>query len=127
MNRRKLLQAAGLGLVTTAIAKPAIAQAQGPIKIGLIQSMTGPFNDTGKAVVGGAQLYVRQHGDVVAGRRIQLIVKDDATAPDRAKRAAQEMIVNDKVAVIGVGITPSALSVAPLRCSRRELSAQYRP
>jgi len=51
MNRRKLLQAAGLGLVTTAIAKPAIAHAQGPIKIGLIQSMTGPFNDTGKAVV----------------------------------------------------------------------------
>ena len=114
MNRRKLLQAAGLGLVTTAIAKPAIAQAQGPIKIGLIQSMTGPFNDTGKAVVGGAQLYVRQHGDVVAGRRIQLIVKDDATAPDRAKRAAQEMIVNDKVAVIGVGITPSALSITSL-------------
>src|SRR5262249_45416991 len=55
MNRRKLLQAAGLGLVTTAIAKPAIAHAQGPIKIGLIQSMTGPFNDTGKAVVNGAQ------------------------------------------------------------------------
>jgi branched-chain amino acid transport system substrate-binding protein len=114
MNRRKLLQAAGLGLVTTAIAKPAIAQAQGPIRIGLIQSMTGPFNDAGKAVVSGAQLYVRQHGDVVAGRRIELIVKDDATTPDQAKRAAQEMIVNDKVAVIGVGITPSALGIAPL-------------
>src|SRR5215813_3005912 len=114
MNRRKLLQAAGLGLVTTAIAKPAIAQAQTPIKIGLIQSMTGPFNDTGKAVVSGAQLYVRQHGDVVAGRGIQLIIRDDATSPDQAKRAAQEMIVNDKVAVIGVGITPSALAIAPL-------------
>ena len=101
MNRRKLLRAAGLGLVTTAIAKPAIAHAQGPIKIGLIQSMTGPFNDTGKAVVNGAQLYVRQSGDIVAGRRIQLIVRDDATAPDQAKRVAQEMIVNDKVAVIG--------------------------
>jgi ABC-type branched-subunit amino acid transport system substrate-binding protein len=50
---------------------------------------------------------VRQYGDVAAGRRIELIVKDDATAPDQAKRAAQEMIVNDKVAVIGVGITPS--------------------
>jgi branched-chain amino acid transport system substrate-binding protein len=68
----------------------------------------------GKAVVDGAKLYVLQHGDVVAGRKIQLVVKDDATAPDQAKRIAQDLIANDKVAIIGAGITPSALAIAPL-------------
>ena len=87
---------------------------QESLKIGLIQSITGPFNTVGKAVVNGARLYMQQHGDTVAGRKIQLIVKDDATSPEVAKRLAQEMIVNDKVAIIGAGITPSALTIAPL-------------
>jgi branched-chain amino acid transport system substrate-binding protein len=88
--------------------------AQEPLKIGLVQSLTGPFSTVGKAAVNGVQLYVQQHGDVVAGRKIQLIVKDDSTAPDQARRIAQELIVNAKVAIIGVGITPSALAIAPL-------------
>jgi branched-chain amino acid transport system substrate-binding protein len=90
------------------------AAAQEPLKIGLIQSMTGAFNTVGQAAVNGARLYIRQHGDTVAGRKIQLIVRDDATSPDQAKRIAQELIVNDKVAIIGAGITPSALTIAPL-------------
>ena len=55
------------------------AAAQEPLKIGLVQSMTGPFNTVGKAVVNGARLYMQQHGDTVAGRKIQIILKDDAT------------------------------------------------
>ena len=90
------------------------AAAQEPLKIGLVQSMTGPFNTVGKAVVNGARLYVQQHGDTVAGRKIQIILKDDTTSPEVAKRLAQELIVNDKVAIIGAGITPSALTIAPL-------------
>jgi branched-chain amino acid transport system substrate-binding protein len=90
------------------------AAAQEPLKIGIIHSMTGAFNTVGKATVNGARLYVQQHGDTVAGRRIQLIVKDDGTSPEVAKRLAQELIVNDKVEIIGVGITPVALTVAPL-------------
>jgi branched-chain amino acid transport system substrate-binding protein len=90
------------------------AAAQEPLKIGLIQSLTGAFNTVGKAVVNGARLYVQQHGDTVAGRKIQLIIRDDGTQPDAAKRLAQDLIVNDKVAIIGAGITPSALTIAPL-------------
>jgi branched-chain amino acid transport system substrate-binding protein len=101
---------AGLALAFSA----GVAAAQEPLKIGLIQSMTGAFNTVGKAAVNGARLYVQQHGDTVAGRKIQLIVKDDATSPEAAKRLAQELIVNDKVAIIGAGITPSALTIAPL-------------
>src|SRR6202795_1323859 len=102
------------GVATVAMALGGGAGAQETLKIGLVQSMTGAFNTVGQAAVNGARLYVQQHGDTVAGRRIQLIVKDDSTAPDQAKRLAQELIVNDKVAIIGAGITPSALAIAPL-------------
>jgi branched-chain amino acid transport system substrate-binding protein len=120
MDRRAFLKSAAgaVGVAaSSSLAAPTIsrgASADAPIKIGLIQSLTGAFNTVGQAAVNGAQLYVQQHGDIVAGRKVQLIVRDDATAPDKAKRIAQEMIVNDKVAIIGAGITPSALTIAPL-------------
>src|SRR5258708_11432942 len=125
MLQRSILQSsiaiAGLALALSVGA----AAAQEPLKIGLIQSMTGAFNTVGKAAVNGARLYVQLHGDTVAGRKIQLIVKDDATSPEAAKRLAQELIVNDKVAIIGAGITPSALTIAPLGVSRsRQASLQ---
>jgi len=105
---------ATIGFTVALVLSAGAAAAQEPLKIGLIQSMTGPFNTVGKAVVNGARLYVQQHGDTVAGRKIQIILKDDATSPEVAKRLAQELIVNDKVAIIGAGITPSALTIAPL-------------
>jgi branched-chain amino acid transport system substrate-binding protein len=88
--------------------------AQEPLKVGLIQSLTGAFNTVGKAAVNGARLYIQTHGDTVAGRKIQLVVKDDGTSPEAAKRLAQELIVNEKVEIIGAGITPTALTIAPL-------------
>jgi branched-chain amino acid transport system substrate-binding protein len=104
-----------IGMAASALAASSrAATAQEVLKIGLIQSMTGPLSTIGRAAVDGARLYVQQHGDAVAGRNIQVIVKDDATSPELAKRLAQEMIVNDKVAVLGVGVTPSALAIAPL-------------
>jgi branched-chain amino acid transport system substrate-binding protein len=108
MLSRSLAAALTLALSFTA------AAAQEPLKIGLIQSLTGGFNTVGKAVVNGARLYIQQHGDTIAGRRIVLVVKDDGTSPEVAKRLAQELIVNDKVEVIGAGITPTALTIAPL-------------
>lgn len=88
--------------------------AQTILRIGAVQSMTGPFNDTGKSAMDGAQLYIKEHGGVVAGRRIEIVVKDDASMPEAGKRLAQELIVNDKVGLLLGGITPSALSIAPL-------------
>jgi branched-chain amino acid transport system substrate-binding protein len=104
-----------IALAVLALALSATAAAaQESLRIGIIHSLTGGFNTVGKAAVNGARLYVQQHGDVVAGRRIQLVVKDDGTSPEAAKRLAQELIVNEKVEIIGVGITPAALSIAPL-------------
>jgi branched-chain amino acid transport system substrate-binding protein len=90
------------------------AAAQEPLKIGLVMPMTGVLGPVGQQAVAGARLYMTQHGDTVAGRRIQLIVKDDGSVPDVAKRLTQELIVSDRIAVLGGGITPSVLAVAPL-------------
>ncbi len=51
---------------------------------------------------------------LVAGKKVEVILKDDTSVPDVAKRLAQELVVNDKVAVLAVfGLTPIALAVAP--------------
>ena len=64
---------------------------------------------------GGVKLYMAQNGDTVAGKKIEVILKDDGAVPDNTKRLAQELIVNDKVGVVaGFGVTPAALAVAPL-------------
>jgi branched-chain amino acid transport system substrate-binding protein len=85
------------------------------VKIGLILPMTGQQASTGKQISAAAKLYMQQNGDTVAGKKIELIIKDDAGVPDNTKRIAQELIVNDKVSFIaGFGITPSALAAAPL-------------
>ena len=85
------------------------------VAIGLILPMTGPSASTGKQERAGAELYIKQHGDTVAGKKITLVVRDDTGAADVTKRLAQELIGNDHAAVLmGFGLTPLALAVAPL-------------
>src|SRR5215470_6839909 len=85
------------------------AQAQ-DVKIGLILPMTGQQQSTGKQEAAAAKLYMAQHGDTVAGKKVELIIKDDGAVPDNTKRIAQ-----DKVTFLaGFGVTPAALAVAPL-------------
>jgi branched-chain amino acid transport system substrate-binding protein len=91
------------------------AFAQGTVKIGLIVSMTGQQASTGKEIKAAVDLYMKEHGDTVAGKKIQVLLRDSASVPDNTKRLAQELIVKDKVNVIaGFEITPAALAVAPL-------------
>nr|WP_246742316.1 ABC transporter substrate-binding protein [Microvirga splendida] len=105
--------AAGAAAVTLALSGAALAQEA--VKIGLILPMTGPFASTGRQIEAAAKLYMQQHGDTVAGKKIQLILKDDTGVADVTKRLAQELIVNDKIAVMaGFGLTPLALAPAPL-------------
>jgi len=101
--------AAAFGLVAVS------AQAQGTVKIGALLPMTGPQQSTGVQITAAMRLYMAQHGDTVAGKKIQVIVKDDGAIADNSKRLAQELIVNDKVNfVVGFGVTPTAFAVAPL-------------
>ena len=114
MKRRDLLVGALLAGTTALTALPAFAAGE-PLKVGLILPMSGPFASTGLQIEAAAKLYMAEHGTEVAGREIELVVKDDAGVADTTKRLAQELIVRDKVAVIaGFGLTPLALAAAPL-------------
>ena len=93
---------------------PGGAAAQDTVKVGMVMPMTGTLAAAGKQVVAGARLYMLEHGDTVAGKRIELIVKDDTTSFEVGKRLIQELIVNDKVDVIGGGVTGDLLASAQL-------------
>src|SRR5437868_10912502 len=109
--RIQILLAAG---VAGMVALPP-ARADEAVKIGLILPMTGGQASTGKQIDNAVKLYMQQHGDTVAGKKVEVILKDDAAVPDNTKRLAQELIVNDKVGFIaGFGVTPAALAAAPL-------------
>ncbi|MGC1777031.1 MAG: ABC transporter substrate-binding protein [Xanthobacteraceae bacterium] len=85
------------------------------VKIGFILPMTGQQQSTGKQEAAAVKLWMAQHGDTVAGKKIDLIIRDDGAVPDNTKRIAQDLLVNEKVNFLaGFGITPSALAVAPL-------------
>jgi branched-chain amino acid transport system substrate-binding protein len=114
MNIRSL---AALALPIAAICtSPAPIKAQEPIRIGFIGEMTGPFADFGLQILTGMKVYMQQHGDVVAGRKIEVVVRDvGGPSPEVAKRLAQELVTRNKVDFLaGFGFSPNALSVAPV-------------
>jgi branched-chain amino acid transport system substrate-binding protein len=113
MNKRTVIQAA---LAAALLSGSALALAQdNTFKIGLILPMTGQQATTGRQIEAAARLWMAQNGDSVAGKKVQLIVKDDTSVPDVTRRLAQELVVNEKVNVLaGFGITPSATATAPI-------------
>ncbi|KRD22257.1 ABC transporter substrate-binding protein [Acidovorax sp. Root275] len=118
MQKRRLLRASAAAAVALSAgllaAVPASAQ-DNVFKIGLILPMTGQQATTGRQIEAAARLYMAQNGDTVAGKKVQLIIKDDTSLPDVTRRLAQELVVNEKVNVLaGMGITPSAMATAPL-------------
>ena len=113
MKKRLFLTATALAVAAFGTTS-ATAQAD-TFKIGLILPLTGQQASTGKQIEAATKLYMAQNGATVAGKKIELIVKDDGGVPDASKRIAQELVVNDKVNVLaGFGLTPIALAVAPI-------------
>src|SRR5438128_5353010 len=113
MSRNGLVTAsAAIVLLLSAVDR---APAQDAVKIGLILPMTGQQASTGKQIDAAVRLYMQQNGTSVAGKKIEVMLRDDGANPDNTKRLAQEMIVNDKIHLLaGFGITPTALAAAPL-------------
>jgi branched-chain amino acid transport system substrate-binding protein len=113
IRRRTVLK----GMAASIIAAPAArrAAADDVLKMGISLPLTGAgFNAVGRQLASALKLYIAQHGALVAGRRLELIVRDDGGVADNARRIIQEMIVNEKVGLIGIGITPTSLAIAPL-------------
>jgi branched-chain amino acid transport system substrate-binding protein len=112
MSKGSLFRAAAiLALLTATVGS---AAAQDAVKIGMVMPLTGPLAAAGQQVLAGARLYVKQHGDTVAGKKIELIVRDDASSGETGKRLIQELIVNEKVDIIGGGITADLFASAGL-------------
>lgn len=104
-----------LGVLAVALGAMTSVHAE-DIKIGVVVPMSGPFASHGKQLNNGIKLFMAEHGDTVAGKKIQIIVKDDTgISPEIAKRQAQELLIKDKVNILaGFSLTPNAFSVAPL-------------
>ncbi len=110
--KTSMLSAAAVAVLALSLSA---ASAEDTVKIGLIVPLTGGQASTGKQIDNAIKMYQQQNGATVAGKKVVVIVKDDAAVPDNTKRLAQELIVNDKVNLIaGFGVTPAALAAAPL-------------
>jgi branched-chain amino acid transport system substrate-binding protein len=96
-----------LAAVATALLMSAV-RAEDVVKIGFIAPSTGQFAQIGKQMIAGAKYFLAENGSSVAGKTIELLIKDDGGQPDVAKRIAQEFIVNDN---------RSSLSTTRSRCS----------
>jgi branched-chain amino acid transport system substrate-binding protein len=87
------------------------------VKVGVINTYSGPLAAAGEQMDRGIKLYMKLHEkDLPPGVTIELIKRDDTGPnPEVAKRLAQELITRDKVQLLtGVIWTPNALSIAPL-------------
>ena len=96
LSRRGFLVGTGLATVPWA---PAIAQSE-PARIGLLTVKTGPLAQGGNQMEQGITLFLKDRGNTLAGRKVELVVADTGGNPAGAKTKAQELVERDKVDVI---------------------------
>src|SRR6185312_1213397 len=108
-------------LLATAVGATA-AYAQNTVKVGVIMTYSGQFADAAAQMDNGIKLYMKKHGDTVAGKKIEIIRKDTGgPAPDVAKRLAQELVVRDGVDIIaGFVLTPNALAASDVSAEAKK-------
>jgi len=114
VNRRGLLALSAAPLLAAPAVRAQGASQPAALRVGLILPMTGPFQSTGRQVDAAARLYAARN-PAFAGRPVEIVTRDDAGVADTTRRLAQELVVNEKVAVLGgFGLTPLALAAAPI-------------
>jgi branched-chain amino acid transport system substrate-binding protein len=116
-----LIKIATAALLATAVGATA-AYAQGTVKVGVIMTYSGQFADAAAQMDNGIKLYMKKHGDTVAGKKIEIIRKDTGgPAPDVAKRLAQELVVRDKVDILaGFTLTPNAMAASDVSAEAKK-------
>jgi len=102
-------------LLTLGILVPATtagAQATGPITVGVLAPLTGPFATFARDIVDGAQLYHDEVGGQMGGRKLQLVVEDYQVRPDVALTKIRKLVERDRAqAVVGIVLSAAALAV----------------
>jgi branched-chain amino acid transport system substrate-binding protein len=124
MRRFLIASAAAWSALAGGTLLPPQACAQGTVKVGLIMPYSGQFADTATQMDNAIKLYMKQHGDTVAGKKIEIIRKDSGgIAPDVAKRLAQELVTRDNVDILGgLILTPNALAVGDVSASAKKFT-----
>ncbi|HYN12910.1 MAG TPA: ABC transporter substrate-binding protein [Burkholderiales bacterium] len=109
-------------LLAAAVAAAFPVYAQQPIRIGLVLTLSGQFADAGNQLDNGIKTYMKQHGDTVAGRKIEIIRKDTGgPAPDVSKRLSQELVVRDNVDLLaGYVLTPNAMAAGDVSAEAKK-------
>jgi branched-chain amino acid transport system substrate-binding protein len=119
MDRRSILKCAA---ALTLVAAPCAAWAQQTVKIGVIMPYSGQFADLATQMDNGIKLYMKQKGDTVAGKKIEIIRKDTGgVAPDVATRLAQELITRDNIDILaGFSLSPNAIAVSKISAEAKK-------
>ena len=118
----RLITTAIGGVAAMLLAGAPLAGAQDTIKIGLIMTLSGQYADAGIQMENGVKTYMKEHGDTIGGKKIEIIRKDSGgMAPDVAKRLAQELVVRDKVDILaGFVLTPNALAAGDVSAEAKK-------
>lgn len=99
------------------------ATGQEPVKIGVVTSQSGPLESYGTQELRGLKLgiaYATNGTNEVLGRKIDLLVEDDAGDPGKGVQAARKLIEQDKVDVLQ-GCASSGVALAV-----EQVAAQYK-
>src|SRR5262245_6834275 len=112
MDRRQFLKTTGLTLSATALGARASAQAA-PIKVGILAPLTGVVASGGKEMVEGTQFFFDQIKNEISGRKVELLIEDDASNPDVALQKARRLVEQTGVHfVMGNLLANTGLAVA---------------
>src|SRR6266852_7297107 len=86
---------------------------QEPLRVGMIQPLSGPIAAAGSYIVNGAKIALDRLNAKggVGGRRLELIIEDNKSDPAETRNAAEKLIVRDKVPVI-IGAWGSSMTLA---------------
>ena len=108
MHTSRLLRVVAVLTITALVLPlilPAAAVAQGgPIKIGMLAPLSGPFAQIGKDMVGGTELYLDEIGRHMGGRKIELVIEDDEGNPATALNKSRKLVEGDKVHLLTGGL-----------------------
>jgi branched-chain amino acid transport system substrate-binding protein len=100
MDMTKKMLSLGAFALAVAFSLPAHAEAGGPIKLGFLTVKSGALAAGGKQMEEGLRLFLKERNNMVAGRKVELVVADTGGQPATTKTKAQELVEKDKVDVI---------------------------
>jgi branched-chain amino acid transport system substrate-binding protein len=114
ISRRQFVSSvAGAGIASMAAPNLTFAQNSEPIRIGMLAVKTGPLASGGIDMELAMNMFLKEHNNMLAGRKVELFVADTTGAPATARAKAQELIEKNNVhCIIGPLAAFEALAIA---------------